>query len=109
FMEHTDNIRAGWLSPDGSTAATCGNDSVIRVWDVKTGRGLRVIRPGLGFLGVLAVTPDGQHAVAAGQPLTVIDLITGEKLRTIDPPTGVVAVHPDGKHVLTAENGNVRM
>ena len=31
------NILAGWLSPDGATAITTGNDEVIRIWDAKTG------------------------------------------------------------------------
>src|SRR5262249_7883708 len=33
FSDHYMTIRAGWLSPDGATAITEGNDEVVRVWD----------------------------------------------------------------------------
>lgn len=100
FKEHRMHIRACWLSADGATATTVGNDERIRVWDAQTGKALRTIEPKVGLLNKIVVTPDKRFALTAGRMLPVFDLQTGERTQTIDPPYGAVAAMPDNKHIL---------
>jgi S1-C subfamily serine protease/WD40 repeat protein len=110
FNDHYMTIRAGWLSADGATAITEGNDEVVRVWDARTGKSIRVLKPEIGLLGVLAVTSDGKFAVIGGRAMTVIDVETGAKLRVLEPPASVVVMMPDDRHILTNSlDGSIRM
>jgi WD40 repeat protein len=110
FKDHTSQIRACWLSPDGATAATAGNDETVRVWDAKAGKGIRVIKPEFGSLNALEVTPDGKYLVTSGRATGVFDVQTGAKVAPIEPACGMLVLIPDGKHVVTGQvDGNLFM
>jgi WD40 repeat protein len=110
FKDHAQNIRGCWLSADAAIAATTGNDEVIRVWDAKTGKGIRVVKPEVGLLAPLEATPDGKLVVTCGRAMTILNMETGAKLKTVDPPSGMLVAMPDGKHFLAGQtNGSVIM
>lgn len=78
---------------------TGSDDKTIRVWEVQTGKLLRVIRPpiGRGTSGVIyavAMTPDGKTVAGAGQPcqnnskcrssIYIFDRVTGTLVKKIN-------------------------
>src|SRR5262249_18818924 len=77
------------LSPDGRLAATLGQDEVIRVWEMATGKPVRVIpaprgknATGQNWIRRRPVfTPDGRGLLfASAGELTLVDPQTGKTL-----------------------------
>jgi WD40 repeat protein len=79
---HTHGVSACAVSADGKRFATAGNDNVVKLWDVATGRELRHWDMRLpaqdrgGFVAALAFTPDGRSLLTANANTTlyVLDL-----------------------------------
>jgi WD40 repeat protein len=64
-------IHAVALAPDGRYALTCGEDRILRYWEVATGRLVgRMEGQGWSFHGV-AFSPDGRYAATASYDGTV--------------------------------------
>jgi WD40 repeat protein len=106
-LEHPGPVRAVALSPDGKTALTgCAGDGDLRLWDVKTGRVVRVAAHAAQITAV-AFRRDGK-ALASGsgdRTARLWDFTTGEPISAPlrhDAPVTAVAFRPDGKFLLTA-------
>jgi WD40 repeat protein len=56
---------AAW-SPDGRSVATAADDALVRIWEVATGRVLRVLTGHTKEVYVVAWSPDGKALVSAG-------------------------------------------
>lgn len=52
------------VSPDGSRALTGGNDSDLRVWDVASGKVLRIFDEHMDSIGCACILPDGKRALS---------------------------------------------
>ena len=68
---HTAQVARVLFTPDGRQVLTISLDKSIRVWDVKTGRTLRVLRPPIaegyeGSLYAAALSGDGRLLAVAG-------------------------------------------
>ena len=48
------------VSPDGRTAASCGLDGKVRLWNMATGLELLVLDAPWECIGALAFSPDGR-------------------------------------------------
>jgi WD40 repeat protein len=55
---HTGGLTTVLFTPDGKDLITAATDNTIRLWDVRTGQNLRVLRTP-GSLGTFALSPDG--------------------------------------------------
>ena len=97
------------LSPDGATAATCGQDASVRLWNVAAGeefgKPLRLWggRSNAAFTDVV-FSPKGDSiaAVSADGILWIWSLETGDLLRTFDGLTGLqfkLAYSADGERL----------
>ncbi|HEX5081980.1 MAG TPA: hypothetical protein VFY40_08040, partial [Blastocatellia bacterium] len=69
---HTAKINRIAVDAAGRYLVTGSNDKTARVWELATGRLLRVLRPpiGSGFEGMInavAITPDGRYVAVAGE------------------------------------------
>jgi WD40 repeat protein len=69
---HIGGITGLAFTPDGKQIVTSGEDKTIRVWDVETGRTVRVIRgqegpERAGRLAALALSPDGRWLAVGGE------------------------------------------
>ncbi|MFD0345439.1 WD40 repeat domain-containing protein [Kitasatospora aburaviensis] len=114
---HPDHLRHLAVSPDGRLLATAGNDRVVVVWDVRTGRSLgadpnRPAEPeeaartvGSDTVHALAFAPDGRTLADVGQQgaLRLWDLDSPAPAATLTGPglpLNGLAFLPDGR-VLT--------
>ena len=71
------------LSKDGRLVLTAGNDKMLRLWDIETGKS-RLIRSEEGGIGQVAFAPDQLHAAYLMEgAIRLCDLKTGEVVMTL--------------------------
>ena len=116
---HTALIKRIAVDGLGRYLATASDDKTCRVWDIKTGEQLRVLRPpiGLGNEGRLysvAMSPDGRYVFCAGwsgyawdraHSVYVFERETGRLVRRLPGLPSVVnhlAVSRDGQYLAAA-------
>jgi WD40 repeat protein/regulator of sirC expression with transglutaminase-like and TPR domain len=64
-LPHRQGVRSLAFSPDGKTLVTGGDDPVVRLWDVTTGRQTAVLFGHERFVSDLKFTPDGSRLFSA--------------------------------------------
>jgi WD40 repeat protein len=89
------------FSPDGKTLASGSYDDTIRLWDVATGRTIRILTGHTGVYTV-AFSPDGKTLASGGadDSVRLWDVATGRTIRILTSHIGEadsVAFSPDGK------------
>jgi WD40 repeat protein len=108
-------VRALALTADGKTLASAGDDAVVQLWDVATGKAGRKLEGSTDWLLTLAFSPDGKTLAAGGfdGKLRLWEVGSGKKLLEVEaqppappntppPPANVLAAlafSPDGKTV----------
>jgi Tfp pilus assembly protein PilF len=100
---------SGAFTPDGKLLVTSGYDGTVRVWDAKTYQAVRALPGHSGKVGAVRITPDGHHAITAGDTtLRIWSLPDGKPEKTIDvSPTRVftVAIAPAGDRLVGGLSG----
>ena len=96
------------LSPDGKLAATGGVDGAIHIWELATGKLVRVIVGHNSHIMSLSWSPDGNTIASGGRGdsrIRIWDARSGMPLRVFPAPSGrvdFVAWSPDGTQLLAA-------
>ena len=95
------------FSPDGKCALSGGQDNTVRLWDLETGRCLRVLEGHRDTVYSVAWSSDGRYALSGSADDTVRlwDLKTGHCLRVLKGHKGSVlsvAWSSDGGRVLSS-------
>jgi WD40 repeat protein/uncharacterized caspase-like protein len=115
---HMALIRGVTFTPDGRQLVSASDDKTIRVWDLATGKTLRMFRgeaaPGPdGRVFAMALSPDGKLLAAAGwmkvagevgHHIRLYDFATGEIVGILQGHTDVVdgvAFSPDGRQLIS--------
>jgi small GTP-binding protein len=116
-LHHPDIIWSIAFSPDGETLATTtvNEDSVIRLWDVKTGKRIRQFRRDARHIYTVAWSADGQELAsgASDHRIRIWDVQTGEVLILLeghtDDVTGV-SFSSDGRLLgAKSDDGTMRL
>lgn len=110
-FEHEGTVyEVGFDPSDGGRVLTGAMDGGVRLWDVESGRVIREFRHDESHVVYdLAVTPDGEHLIAADSAAAVYDFDTGELIRSFparQDGSGViaVAVDPAGEKLLVGSS-----
>jgi WD40 repeat protein len=105
-LRHVGGVVNVAFAPDGKSLASCGNDGLVRLWDVTTGQEIRRFEGNKGTPEGLAFSPDGKTILSAGTDklARLWDVATGKQRLAFLGHTGsvnAVAFSPDGKTVAT--------
>jgi WD40 repeat protein len=78
--------------PQGDRFATIGNkNSTVKFWDAETGECLKILESSYGVNGSIAFNTDGSLlASGRGKSISLIDVATGNCLRTLEGHTSSV-------------------
>jgi WD40 repeat protein len=104
--QSTDPVRDAVFTPDGTHLITCGNDSLVRLWDVSSGAMTTFAGPGdkEPWFDRVAVDPKGLEASAAWKSGDILrwNLKTGEPLPGLRWPDGqdsAIVYSADGQYI----------
>lgn len=111
---HTAPVMALAGSPDGQWLASGSVDSTVAIWDLKSGRQLRILTGHTGIVSAVAFSPDGRILASGSYDHTVRlwDTTTGALLKTIpaaDEPVFSVTFGPNGRWLATASWDQIRL
>jgi RNA polymerase sigma factor (sigma-70 family) len=108
---HTGPVRVVCYSPNGKYLLSCSGwpegDRTLRLWDVKSGKQVRILMTGKTQLRTAAFSPDSKYAVTGDERgiIYVIEVETGNEVRTLrghkDTAWGLTFSR-DGKWLLSA-------
>jgi WD40 repeat protein len=94
------------ITPDAKQAIAGSEEGSIKVWDLSSGREIKILKGHKGAVTSVAISPDGKLAASGGLDNTVRiwELVTGREIKTFsghtDAVTGVT-FSPDGKFLLS--------
>jgi WD40 repeat protein len=99
------------FAPDGRTALSGSDDNTLTLWDLATGRVIRIFTGHSRRVLSVAFAPDGRTALSGSDDntLKLWDLATGQEILTFtghSGPVGSVAFAPDGRTALSGSDDN---
>ena len=111
FHGHTGIVLSAAFCPDGRLIASAGLDRMIRLWNVATGKTIRIAVGHRSSIRSVKFSPDGQFLLSGDGDADVTDFSirlwdvkTGKEIPRFQSSDlgGSVAFSPDGKQVVSA-------
>ena len=103
---HQYNLSDVEVIPHSHLIATCGQDHLVKIWNMETGELLRVLKGHTAHIRALAVAPDGRKLYTASEDKTVRvwDVESGEENHQLKLPHSqlAMALSPDGSVLATS-------
>ena len=104
FKGHTDLVHSVAVSPDGKQLATAGFDSLVKLWDMATGKNTATLTGHTGPVYCVAYRPDGKALASSSQDKTIrlwnlADNKTTQEIKTHTDIVDQIAFSPDGKYL----------
>lgn len=118
---HTGSARALAIAPTGTLAASSGQDCIIKLWDLATGREVRSLVGHTLPVTAVAFSSDSRELVSvasnvdrpnAGGEIKLWDLKRGLEVASAKTPLVLITTvtfSPDGKHVVTGGMHNTML
>lgn len=105
FDSSVGSIWSVAVSPDGKTFACAGSQQPIELWELETGKLLRILTEHSGTVYSVAFSSDGKTLASGGEDNTIKlwNVETGELLQTLEHlgPVKSVAFSPDGQTLVS--------
>jgi dipeptidyl aminopeptidase/acylaminoacyl peptidase len=108
LSQHFSAVTGVGFSGDGRRVLSVGEDRILRIWSLDSGRAEREIEAHLGLIGGLLVLGDGKRVLTLGGDglFKVWDVATGNEVRSIESALGAKAIcatlAPDGRRLAVA-------
>jgi len=121
---HEGQVFCVRFSPDGRLLASTEGGMLVNLWDVSSGRIIRVLKQGMirskmyggAFRSSVAFSPDGRFLATRSWPVTLWDLSSEKEARTFGPDSVslssavFIGFTPDGQSVVEAKHdGTIRV
>ncbi|HAP67122.1 MAG TPA: hypothetical protein DCQ99_04830 [Nitrospinae bacterium] len=105
-------VQAAAFSPDGRYALTGSWDKTLKLWDVSTGKQIKIFKGHKERVMSVTFSPDGRYAMSKGFDGTLLwDVGTGKEIRAFNKGLSVMnsnaAFSPDGRYVVLAELASI--
>ena len=111
LVGHTRVVTSVDFSPDGRRLVTASRDRDAILWDVASGKALRVLRAHFNAVSDARFSPDGRWIVTAGpRSVGLWEASTGELVRLLYGPPGpyaAVSFTPDSRTILAVAGDGV--
>jgi WD40 repeat protein len=111
LVGHTRVVTSVDFSPDGGRLLTASRDRDAILWDVASGKALRVLRAHFNAVSDARFSPDGRWIVTAGpRSVGLWEAATGELVRLLYGPPGpytAVWFTPDSRTILAVAGNGV--
>jgi WD40 repeat protein len=108
---HTRLVTSVAFSPDGRRLVTASRDRDAILWDVASGKALKVLRAHFNAVSDARFSPDGRWIVTAGpRSVGLWEASTGELVRLLRGPPGpftAVAFGPDSRAIVASSGHGV--
>jgi WD40 repeat protein len=111
---HTNEINCVAITPDCKRAITGSRDKTCIIWDLITGKAIKILNGHTSYVTAVAITPDGKKAISGSWDNTCIvwDLETGKSFNNPQnntSPISAIALVPDGKMAISISEHNPSM
>jgi len=108
---YSEYVISASISSNSKFLITAGSDNTARIWEISTGKELKVLTMHKEYIYSAVFSPDGKLALTASSDNTarIYDVYSGKELRVLKGHTDAVysaVFSPDGKLALTASSDN---